>query len=219
LPDAASLHPNPHLSSHGVTEEESAAVLPRDFYLMPTIEAARALIGKILVHRTSDGILSGRIVEAEAYLRDDPACHASRGMTRRNSVMFGPPGHAYVYFTYGMHFCLNAVTQPENVPEAVLIRALEPILGIEIMKRNRGSDDLRNLCSGPAKLTQALGIGRDHNGIDLTEGCLLIVEGDRPIRRIVQTTRIGIKLAAEKPWRFYSDDHAEWVSAPARQPS
>jgi DNA-3-methyladenine glycosylase len=182
--------------------------LPIEFYLQDTIDAARNLL---LVHYSPQGVISGRIVETEAYLRGDPACHANRGMTRRNSVMFGAPGHAYVYFTYGMHYCMNTVTQPEGIAEAVLIRALQPIDGIESMRRNRGLAEPRQLCSGPAKLTQALGIGRDHNGLDLTSSCLIVAEGE-DIEDVVQTTRIGIKEATDKPWRFYLHNHVDWVS-------
>ena len=185
--------------------------LPRDFYLQDTITAARKLLGKLLVHCAPEGVISGRIVETEAYLRDDPACHACRGMTNRNRVMFGPPGHAYVYFTYGNHYCMNAVTQPEGIAEAVLIRAIEPLEGTEMMKRNRRADDLKNLCSGPGKLTQALGIGREHNGLDLTQSCLIVACGE-DIEDVVETTRIGIREAADKPWRFYSRKSSEWVS-------
>jgi len=177
--------------------------LPREFYLQDTVEVARALLGKTLVHRTRDGIVAGRIVETEAYLRDDPACHASRGMTRRNAAMFGPPGHAYVYFTYGAHFCLNAVTGPEGIGEAVLVRAVEPIKGMEIMKANRGTDELTNLASGPGKLCRAFGLDRRHNGLDLTESELMILDGAAPPGEIVTTTRVGIRHAADKPWRFY----------------
>ena len=191
--------------------------LGREFYVRDTIEVARELLGALLVHWTPEGIISGRIVETEAYLRNDPACHASRGMTQRNKVMFGPPGHAYVYFTYGMHYCMNAVTQPEGIGEAVLIRALEPLEGIELMRRNRRTDDLRVLCSGPARLTEALGIGRGHNGLDLITSCLTVAAGER-VGDIVQTTRIGIKEAADDPWRFYSRRRVEWVSRPQRRP-
>ena len=177
--------------------------LPREFYLQPTIEAARNLLGKVLVHRTDDGVIAGRIVETEAYLRDDPACHASRGMTRRNAAMFGEPGRAYVYFTYGAHHCLNAVTSAEGIGEAVLIRAVEPLEGVEIMKRNRGTDEPTNLASGPGKLSQAFGLNLRHNGLELTGGELFIVDDGFVPGEIATRTRIGIRLAADKPWRFY----------------
>ena len=177
--------------------------LPREFYLQPTVEAARALLGKVLVHRTNAGVIAGRIVEAEAYLRDDPACHASRGMSRRNAAMFGEPGHAYVYFTYGMHFCFNAVTAPEGVGEAVLIRAAEPLEGIEVMKANRRNGEVTQLASGPGKLCQAFGLDRQHNGLDLTSGELIIADDGCVPQEIVTSTRIGIRVAADKPWRFY----------------
>ncbi|MDO8683310.1 MAG: DNA-3-methyladenine glycosylase [Armatimonadota bacterium] len=185
--------------------------LPRDFYLQDTIVVARKLLGKILIHNTPEGVISGRIVETEAYLRGDPACHANRGMTERNKVMFGPPGHAYVYFTYGMHFCMNAVTQPEGIAEAVLLRALEPLEGVELMRRNRKMNERKDLCGGPGKLTQALGVGRVHNGVDLTDSCLIVADSEE-ITDIVETTRIGIREFTDKPWRFYSKQHLEWVS-------
>jgi DNA-3-methyladenine glycosylase len=178
-------------------------VLAREFYLQPTIDAARGLLGKVLVRRSDGVILTGRIVEAEAYLRDDPACHASRGMTRRNAAMFGEPGHAYVYFTYGMHFCFNAVTAPEGVGEAVLIRAVEPLEGIDVMRANRGTEIVTDLASGPARLCQAFGLGREHNGIDLTDGELVIADDVWRAGEIVAAARIGIRLAADEPWRFY----------------
>ena len=164
---------------------------------------AKKLLGKVLVHRTEKGIISGRIVETEAYTCDDPACHASRGMTRRNAVMFGQAGHAYVYFTYGMYFCLNAVTGLEGVGEAVLIRAAEPLEGIELMMANRGTDDLTNLASGPGKLCQAFAIDRNQNGLDLTDSELMIVDDGWKPSEIITSTRIGIRLAADRPWRFY----------------
>lgn len=177
--------------------------LPRQFYLQPTIEAARNLLGKVLVRRAEDGLIAGRIVETEAYLCDDPACHASRGMTRRNAMMFGEPGHAYVYLTYGVHFCLNAVTSAEGVGEAVLIRAIEPLDGLDIMKRNRRTDQITNLASGPGKLCQAFGLDLRHNGLDLVSSDLRIVDDGLVVGEITATTRIGIRLAADKPWRFY----------------
>lgn len=177
--------------------------LPRESYTAPTIEVAKNLLGKVLIHRTKQGVIAGRIVEAEAYTCDDPACHASRGMTRRNAVMFGQAGRAYVYFTYGMYFCLNAVTGHEGVGEAVLIRAAEPLEGIDLMNANRGTDDVTNLASGPGKLCQAFAIGRDQNGLDLTDSELVIVDDGWKPSEIITSTRIGIRLAADRPWRFY----------------
>ncbi len=177
--------------------------LPREFYLQDTVRAARSILGKVLVHRTEDGVLSGRIVEAEAYTSNDPSCHACKGMTKRNAPMFGPPGHAYVYFTYGMYHCFNAVTAPEGVGEAVLIRAVEPLEGIDLMIRNRGTDVLTNLASGPGKLCMAFGLGREQNTLDLTGSDLMIVDDGFVPGEIVTSTRIGIRLAADYPWRFY----------------
>ncbi|MBP6964705.1 MAG: DNA-3-methyladenine glycosylase [Armatimonadetes bacterium] len=177
--------------------------LPREFYLRDTIEAARAILGKVLVRRTPEEIIAGRIVEAEAYTSDDPSCHACRGMTKRNAQMFGPPGHAYVYFTYGMYHCFNAVTAPEGVGEAVLIRAAEPLEGLELMEKNRGTDVLTNLASGPGKLCMAFGLDRLQNGLDLTGSDLTIVDDGFVPGEIVTTTRIGIREAADYPWRFY----------------
>jgi DNA-3-methyladenine glycosylase len=186
--------------------------LTRDFYLRDTVEAAKAAIGKILVHSTPHGIISGRIVETEAYLRDDPACHASRGMTRRNAVMFGEAGRAYVYFTYGLHYCLNFVTQPEGIAEAILIRALEPLEGIDQMRRNRGKDHPRDLCGGPGKLTQALGIDISLNGEDLLGDRLCVLDDGTDVGEVVSRPRIGIKEATDRLWRFYSAAYVDWVS-------
>jgi len=185
--------------------------IPRHFYDGCTIEVAKALLGKVLVHRTSEGIIAGRIVETEAYLSNDPACHACRGKTKRNAAMFARGGHAYVYFTYGMHFCFNVVTGPEGVGEAVLVRAVEPLQGIDIMVRKRATEDIRNLTNGPAKLTEAFGIDRRHNGLDLTASELFIADDGYEPEEIISTTRVGIRAAADKPWRFYIADN-EYVS-------
>jgi DNA-3-methyladenine glycosylase len=160
-----------------------------------------------LVHDSPDGRTVGRIVETEAYLfTHDPACHASRGKTARNAAMFGPPGHAYIYFIYGMHYCFNVVTAAEGQGEAVLIRALEPVTGIALMEQRRKSTVLKNLCSGPSKLVQALGITRAQNGCSLMSGPLTIHDrasfGGCPPFDIDISPRIGITAAADLPLRF-----------------
>ena len=186
--------------------------LPRSFYLAPTLTVARRLLGKVLVHEAPDGVAAGRIVETEAYRGPaDRAAH-SRGGHRspRNEVMYGPPGHAYVYFVYGMHHCVNVVTQPRDVPEAVLIRALEPLDGLELMRRRRGLPEAAppwRLCRGPGALCQALGIDRTRNGADLVAGRLRVLDApDLPRARIARSTRIGVAYAgpdAARPWRFF----------------
>lgn len=180
-------------------------ILPRSFYSRETAEVARDLLGKTLVHLSGDGLTAGRVVETEAYLRNDPACHAARGMTKRNRVMFGPPGHAYIYFIYGMYYCFNAVTEEEGIGEAVLVRALEPIAGLELMKARRGLEELTLLCSGPARLVQAMGITKYQNGADLTQCPLFICDGNYTSRKeqVVTTTRVGIREGKELPLRFY----------------
>jgi DNA-3-methyladenine glycosylase len=180
----------------------SSTVLSRDFYARPAIEVARDCLGKILVH----GKTAGRIVETEAYLGvNDRAAHAWRGMTDRTRVIFGPPGHAYVYFIYGMYECLNFVAEPVGQAGCVLIRALEPVSGIATMQRRRpAAKRVEDLASGPGKLTLALGITRKQNGADLTTSALQ-VRGlrDEPTVEIATTPRIGITHCADWPLRFF----------------
>jgi DNA-3-methyladenine glycosylase len=195
-------------------------VIDPALFRRPTLEVARRLLGALLVRTLPEGRLVGRIVETEAYLHDDPACHGVREtaggpihmQTARNAVMFSPPGRAYVYFTYGSHFLVNVVTAPEGVPEAVLIRALEPLEGMDIMLRRRGHVDPRQLTNGPGKLAQALAIDGALNGHDLTLLPLQLCTGEPvPDDRVVTTTRIGISRAVDRPWRFYEKGNL-WVS-------
>jgi DNA-3-methyladenine glycosylase len=182
-----------------------------------TVAAARALLGAVIEHRSPEGLTSGRIVETEAYLCDDPACHAHRGETPRNKPMFGPPGRAYVYFIYGMHRCFNVVTGPEGRGEAVLIRALEPLRGLDLMRRRRGIEDARQLCNGPAKLVQALGIGPEHNGTHLLRGPLrLLADNGFEGGPVGAAPRVGISVAVDLPLRFYFRENP-WVSKPRPQ--
>ena len=156
-----------------------------------------------LVHESPEGRTIGKIVETEAYLHNDPAAHSFSGRTKRNSPMFEKPGTAYVYFTYGMHFCFNVVTAEEGVGEAVLIRALEPVEGIALMKKRRKQEDVQQLCNGPAKLVQAMGIHKNHNIHFLLNKPLYLEQREREKIKIVSVTRIGISKAVEKKWRFY----------------
>lgn len=173
--------------------------LDRSFYDRPVVEVARDLVGCVLAF---DG-LAGRIVETEAYHEVEPACHAYGGPTPRAKTLFDDPGTAYVYRSYGVHALLNAVCEPEGVGAAVLIRALEPLAGIDRMVANRGRSKATELCSGPGKLTQAFGIGLDRNGSSLLDGPIAIHRGE-PIREIIAGGRIGITKAVELPWRFHA---------------
>jgi DNA-3-methyladenine glycosylase len=189
--------------------------LPLAFYAQPTLKVARALIGKTLSRRTAEGVTAGIIVETEAYVSAiDPSAHGYRGKTSRNAVMFGPPGHAYVYFTYGMHHCLNIVTEGEGVAAAVLLRALEPTAGIALMRSRRGERIAdRDLARGPGRLCAALALTLADNGLDLCGDALWLEDTPDfpPDAPIAATPRIGIAQAADWPWRFVLAD-SPWVS-------
>ncbi len=174
--------------------------LQASFYDRPVVEVAQALIGCVVAHAGC----SGKIVETEAYHQSEPACHAFIGLTPRTRTLFGAPGIAYVYRSYGIHACLNAVAEPAGVGAAVLVRALEPLDGVERMRARRGVGHLEALCSGPGKLTQALGITLEHNGLSLATGPIVISgpAGDREPVTVSASPRVGITKAAELPWRF-----------------
>ncbi|MBS1818627.1 MAG: DNA-3-methyladenine glycosylase [Acidobacteria bacterium] len=191
-------------------------ILPRAFYDRPTLDVARDLLGKVLVHRRAGVDTSGVIVEVEAYIgEDDPACHAAPGRTKRNAPLYGPPGFAYVYLNYGIHNLVNAVTEPLDSPAAVLIRALDPLDGIATMRRRRAratkgrrtrtSADLPDaaLCRGPGNLTMAMGITLEDNGLDLTRSRLFIDDRGIDVGPIEWGGRIGIRVGTEHPWRAW----------------
>jgi DNA-3-methyladenine glycosylase len=171
--------------------------LPAELFARSVHEVAPELIGVTLL---VDGV-GGRIVEAEAYDHEDPASHGYRGRTPRNAAMFGPPGHAYVYRSYGIHWCLNLVCEEEGTANAVLLRALEPTHGLDVMREQRGLEDPRLLCSGPGRLCQALGVTREHDGLPLDRPPFELLERDRDVE-VVAGPRIGITRAAELPWRY-----------------
>lgn len=188
----------------------------KDFYQQyDTLTLAQRLLGCVLMHESDQGPTAGIIVETEAYLTNDPACHAYRKKTKRNAAMFGPAGTVYVYQIYGMHYCVNIASAEEGVGEAVLIRALEPTEGIELMEKRRNlkaiqhsSFDPRHLCNGPAKLVQAMGISIvQHNGSSLTTDSLSVLPPQKEGFEIVTTTRIGITQGADLPYRFYIKDN------------
>ena len=185
-------------------------VLSRAFFKRPALDVARDVLGKIIVHKADGQVLAGKIVEPEAYLgNDDRAAHSARGRTRSTEVIFGPPGHAYVYLCYGMYECLNLVAEPDGQAGCVLIRALEPVAGIEQMQQRRpNAKRLRDLASGPGKLALALGVTRARNGVDVTRGDLTVREFREPEPfDIVRTTRIGISVSRDLPYRFYIKDN------------
>jgi DNA-3-methyladenine glycosylase len=182
--------------------------LAGDFYARAVHDVARDLIGCVVRH----GETAGRIVETESYHMDEPACHEFVGVTQRTQTLYGPPGRAYLYFSYGIHSLLNAVCEPKGVGAAVLIRALEPVEGVDVMRARRGLKRAEDLCSGPGKLTQALAIGLDLNGSSLLDGPIEMLARERE-PRIAVGERIGITKAADLPWRFCDAD-SRHVSRP-----
>lgn len=190
--------------------------LPRHFYDRPTLDVARDLLGKVLVHRHRGTITSGAIVEVEAYIGEsDPACHAAPGPTRRNAPLYGPPGFAYVYLNYGIHYLVNVVTEAERQPAAVLIRALDPVEGIAVMRQRRSRVSkgrrplngrelpVHDLCRGPGNVTMAMGITLAQNQLDLVGGELFIEDRGASVAAIAWSERIGIRVGTEHLWRAY----------------
>jgi DNA-3-methyladenine glycosylase len=190
---------------------------PQGFYSRPAEDVARDLLGKELLHRTADGLAAGRIVETEAYLPNDPACHAFRGRTKRNEIMFGEGGHAYTYFSYGCHWLFNVVAGQPGIGCAVLIRALEPTRGVPLMRLRRGIDEVTSLASGPGKLSQALGIDGSHYGQALWSGSLTICACSAEAVDVRTSGRIGISQGADLPLRFFIADNAHLSRANVRR--
>lgn len=176
---------------------------PTDFPSSDTLSMAPWLLGKQLVHEVQGHRLSGLITEVEAYLPDDPASHCYRGPTSRNQAMFGPPGTIYVYRSYGIHLCLNLIVSPKGVGGGILLRAIQPLTGLGLMKHNRGTSQDKILANGPGKLTQALAIPAKYNGQNIATSALWLEEGvNVPTGRIEATPRIGISKAVDQPYRF-----------------
>jgi DNA-3-methyladenine glycosylase len=187
-------------------------LLDESFFDKKVVDLAKDLLGCELVHKSSDGLTAGIIVETEAYHQTDEASHSYRGNTSRTAAMFGPPGRAYIYFTYGMHWCFNITAEDEGTGAGVLIRALEPTQGIELMSKRRGGKTLRELCSGPSKLVQAMGISRSDYGKPVfNREFRLKPRSEAPSLSIRSGPRIGISKAKDKPWRFWLKDN-EFVS-------
>ena len=189
---------------------DSATAFDKEFYKRDAVDVTRNLIGSILVRELNGEILAGFIVEAEAYKENEPACHAHRGRTERTEIMFKDGGKAYIYFVYGMYWCLNATAEPDGVAAASLIRAVEPIAGIETMKKLRGRENTTELCSGPGKLTIAFGLDGSLNGQDLSEPPLRILvlpDHLKPRVRVHRSERIGINLVENLKYRFYIESN------------
>lgn len=185
-------------------------MVDKSFFSDDAVTLAQKLLGYVLTHETEKGLTSGIIVETEAYSQEDAASHSCRGETERTKIMFGPGGYAYVYFTYGMHYCFNIVSGPTGHGQAVLIRALEPLSGIEIMCQRRNKENLTDLCSGPAKLVQAMAIAKSDYGAPLFEGPLFVEKpysSTIPSEMILSGPRIGISQAIDTPWRFWLKDN------------
>ncbi len=181
--------------------------LTREFYNRPTLEVAPELLGKYLIYHHPLGVMSAKIVEVEAYIgMDDPACHAAPGKTPRNAVMFGKAGMTYIYFIYGMYYCLNVVTEPKDYPAAVLIRAAEPVEGIEIMRQFSLKKTELALLNGPGKLCRSFDLTRKQNGLDLTKGQIYLQNRFEQVRRMKRSKRIGISVGVERRWRFFDAD-------------
>jgi DNA-3-methyladenine glycosylase len=238
VPEPRPPTPDPHLPGAGAPEREgsptaegtdwaahtlSAGALPPGslppgalepladgFCLRPLLEVTRDLLGRLLVHRSPEGLCAVRLVETEAYdgAGRDPASHAHRGPTPRNAVMFGPPGHLYLYFTYGMHWCANVVCAPQGTAQAVLLRAGEPVAGTDLMQARRPASRPRDLARGPARLCQALGLAGWANGADLSAGPVLLTAGwPVPDGQVAWTGRVGVTAAADRPWRALVAGH------------
>ena len=191
-----------------IKKEFDRLVLSEDFYDRDTVTVAKELLGKNLVRTVAGRQTVCKIVECEAYYgKGDEASHAARGMTPRSKIMFGPAGRAYVYFNYGVHHLLNVVTEKEGIAGAVLIRALQPVSGEELLRKNRPVAKSIDLTNGPGKLTQAMGIGLEFNGVELCSSDLFISEGDISPFKIVVTERVGISLGKELPYRFYIENN------------
>ena len=181
-------------------------ILPRSCYARPTVAVALDLLGKILLHRSPEGIAAGKIVEVEAYFHGDPSSHSTYRKNESTAVIWGKPGVAYVYLNYGMYHCLNVVTEPSGTAGCVLIRALEPTAGIPLMELRRNTTDLYNLARGPGKLTRALAITAEDNGADFTRGPLVMRDNEEDFE-IVVATRIGLSRAVHEPLRFFIKDN------------
>ncbi len=177
--------------------------LSRSFYNRPTLEICQEILGMHIVHRIERGTISARIVEVEAYIGEaDPACHASVGLTERNKIMYGPPGRSYIYFIYGMYYCLNFVTEARGFPAAILLRAAEPVDGIELMARASRTQGSRML-SGPGKFCRAFGLTKEHNGLDLTGRRLYLEDRGTGVHCVASGPRVGIRKGCDMLWRFY----------------